>query len=187
MPLRERDLAGPVAGHFAALGYRVFAEVGIARRWADLVAIGPEDVVAVELKLRAWREALRQATAYQLGVDRAYVAMPLERVQEIWGRRYGFEREGIGLLAVDARRGVREAMPARRSPRLFPPLRTAVSTRLALAWETVNMLTVPVAPPGAAPPSEDFQIRAGDHEPSDPQGDPHALEAAAELEGVPLG
>ena len=127
MPLRERDLAGPVVGHFEALGFTVFGEVGIA--------LGPEEIVAVELKLRAWRDALRQATAYQLAADRAYVAMPLGRVQEVWGRRQAFEREGIGLLAVDSGTRVRDAMPASASPRLFPPLRAALRARLTAALE----------------------------------------------------
>jgi len=89
----------------------------------------------VELKLRAWRDALRQATAYQLAADRAYVAMPLGRVQEVWGRRQAFEREGIGLLAVDSGTRVRDAMPASASPRLFPPLRAALRARLTAALE----------------------------------------------------
>ena len=121
MPPLERDLAGPVAGHFEALGYRVFAEVEIAGRWADLVAIGPE-VVAVELKLHAWREALRQATAYQLGADRSYVALPLARAREAHRARFSFEREGIGLLAVDGEGRVRTVLPAEPSPRRMPAL-----------------------------------------------------------------
>ena len=125
MHLRERDLAGPVAEHFAGLGYRMFAEVDIAGRWADLVGIGP-DVVAVELKLRAWREALRQATAYQLGADRAYVALPLPRAQEAHRSRFAFEREGIGLLAVDAGGAVRTVLSPAPSPRRLPALTDAI-------------------------------------------------------------
>ncbi len=121
MPLLERDLAAPVAGHLESLGYRVFAEVDIVGRWADLVGIGA-DVVAVELKLRAWREALRQATAYQLAADRAYVALPLRGAQVAHRARFAFEREGIGLLAVDPEGSVRTVLPAATSPRRFPTL-----------------------------------------------------------------
>ena len=121
MPLLERDLAPPVAGHLESLGYRVFAEVDIAGRWADLVGVGP-DIVAVELKLWAWREALRQATAYQLAADRAYVALPLPRAQEAQRARFAFEREGIGLLAVDTAGKVRTVIPAEPSPRRVPSL-----------------------------------------------------------------
>src|SRR2546427_13293715 len=98
MALFERDLASPVAGHFEALGFRVFAEVDIAGRWADLVAVGPE-IVAVELKLRAWRGALRQAAAYQLGADAAHVAPPLQTPQRAHPDCPPFQRGGGGALA----------------------------------------------------------------------------------------
>jgi len=121
MHLLERDLAAPVAGHLESLGYRVFAEVDIAGRWADLVGIGP-DVIAVELKLRAWREALRQAMSYELGADRAFVALPLRGAQEAHRGRFAFEREGVGLLAVDPEDRVRTVIPAGPSPRRLPAL-----------------------------------------------------------------
>ena len=76
----------------------------------------------MELKLRAWREALRQATAYQLAADRAYVALPLHGAQVAHRARYEFEREGIGLLAVDEAGGVRTVLPAANSPRRLPAL-----------------------------------------------------------------
>src|SRR2546426_5804601 len=106
MPLREQDLVPPVAGHLESLGYRVFSEVEIAGRWADLVGIGP-DFVAGELKLRAWREALRQATAYQLAAGRSYVALPPPGAQVAHRARDAFERGGIGLLALDNAGAVR--------------------------------------------------------------------------------
>jgi hypothetical protein len=130
MPLLERDLAAPVARHFKALGYRVFAEVDIAGRFADLVAMKPEDVVAVELKLAAWRRALRQATAYQLGADRSYVALPLDAARRAHRNRDAFEREGIGLLAVDDAGGVRTVLRASASPRGWPPFTDALRTRI---------------------------------------------------------
>ena len=129
MPLLERDLSAPVAGHLESLGYRVFAEVDIAGRWADLVGIGA-DVVAVELKLRAWREAVRQATAYQLAADRAYVALPLRAAQRAHRGRFAFEREGIGLLAVDPGGSVRTVIPAGPSPRQMPSLTAGVRADL---------------------------------------------------------
>lgn len=130
MPLRERNLLGPVASHFVGLGYEAFAEVEIAGRWADLVAVSDEEVIAVELKLRAWREAIRQAMAYQLGADRAFVALPLGRAHQAYRGRLAFEREGIGLLAVDDRGSVRMILPPSSSPRRMPPLTDAVREAL---------------------------------------------------------
>src|SRR2546426_965852 len=129
MPLRERDLARPVAGHFAALGYRVFAEVGIAGRYADLVAYSSEELVAIELKLEDWKGALRQGMAYQLGTNRAFVAMPLARVQDVWRHRGAFEREGVGLLAIDAAGCVRRVLQAEFQARQFPRMRERLPGR----------------------------------------------------------
>ncbi|OGS51012.1 MAG: hypothetical protein A3K65_01395 [Euryarchaeota archaeon RBG_16_68_12] len=130
MPLRERDLLPPVAAHFLGLGYEVFEEVEIAGRWADLVATGAEDVVAVELKMQAWRTAVRQAMAYQLGADHSYVALPLWRAQEAYRSRHAFEREGIGMLAVDPRGAVRTILRAAASPRQMPLLNEDIRATL---------------------------------------------------------
>jgi hypothetical protein len=130
MPLLERDLAAPVARHFKALGYRVFAEVEIAGRLADLVALGPGRIVAMELKLHAWRQAVRQAMAYQLGADWAYVALPLRRAQDAYRSRHALEGEGIGMLAIDVEGGVRTVLAAQRSPRQLPSLREHLRDRV---------------------------------------------------------
>jgi hypothetical protein len=130
MPLRERDLLPPVAAHFERLGYDVFPEVEIAGRRADLVAMGSREVVAVELKVRDWRTAVRQAMAYQLAADRAYVALPLWRAQEAYRSRHVFEREGIGMLAIDPRGAVRTILGAAASPRQMPLLNEDIRATL---------------------------------------------------------
>ncbi len=95
-------------------------------RWADLVGARESEIVAVELKLRDWRAALRQATAYQVGADRAWVAMPLAEASRAYRHRHRFEAEGVGLLAVDDQGRVRAPLPAATSPRLLPFVREKV-------------------------------------------------------------
>ncbi len=101
-------------------------EVSILGRRADLVGARDDALVAVELKLRDWREALRQAMAYQLAADRTWVAMPLAAASAAYRQRWRFEAEGIGLLAVDDLGNVRVPIPAGSSPRLLPYLREGV-------------------------------------------------------------
>src|SRR5437879_2028587 len=72
------------------------------------------------MKLRKWDEALRQAIAYQLAADWAWVAMPLSSVFKAYHQRWRFEAERVGLLAIDERGGVRAPIPAGPSPRLLP-------------------------------------------------------------------
>lgn len=133
----EAELAAPVTAWLAKAGYRVEAEVPILGRRADLVGMRDDALVAVELKMRDWEEALRQAIAYQLAADRVWVAMPLASASAAYRSRWRFEAEGIGLLAVDDRGDVRTPLPAAPSPRLLPYLRERIgATPAAWSWES---------------------------------------------------
>lgn len=128
--VREADLLPPLVRHFERLGWRTFPEVKVAGRRADLVALSADALVAVEAKLARWRQAVRQAVAYQVWAARAYVALPFPRAIRAVRDRPRFEAEGIGLLAVlDG--DVRTFWPAAPSPRLFPALSDFVRARLA--------------------------------------------------------
>ena len=114
----EDILCAPVSAHFRALGYQVYREAKVAGRWVDILAVGQE-IVAVELKIRNWREALKQAMSYQLGAHYALVAMPLDHVFPAMRSRHLFDREGVGLMAVSSTAGdVRVLIEPQSSPRL---------------------------------------------------------------------
>jgi hypothetical protein len=133
----EAELCSPVRGWLADAGYHVDAEVRILGRRADLVGRRDAELVGVELKMRDWEGALRQAIAYQLAVDRAWVAMPLAAASSAYRQRWRFEVEGVGLLAVDDRGVVRTPIPARLSPRLLPYLRDRLlGTPLRWTWDS---------------------------------------------------
>lgn len=114
VPRLERELAAPVARHLQAMGYRTFHEVPFNGRIADVLGVKGEEVVAVELKLRDYREAHRQAVAYQVGCHRTWVGVPLPTALDCLRRhRHAFEQSGAGLLAVHVPDGsVRELLPA---------------------------------------------------------------------------
>ncbi len=128
--MREADLVEPLVRHFEEHGLRAVAEVPIAGRRADLVGVGEDILVAVELKLARWRQALRQAVAYQLWAHESYVALPFPRALAAVRHRHAFEAEGVGLFAVlDG--GVRTFLRASASPRQFPALTDLVRRQLA--------------------------------------------------------
>jgi len=130
--VREADLFPPLARHFTDRGCRAVAEVAVSGRRADLVAVSDDALVAVELKLARWRQALRQAVAYQVWASEAYVALPFQRAIHAVRHRHRFEAESVGLLAVlDGE--VRTFLPAGPSPRLFPALSDLVRRRLVPA------------------------------------------------------
>lgn len=130
IPALERALAAPVGRHLEAQGYEAFYEVPFNGRIADVIAVSREprlggtppqrggtepqhEVVAVELKLRDYKTALRQAIAYQVGCHRSYVGVPLETALQVLRRdRHAFASVGTGLLAVEGE-DVRELLPAR--------------------------------------------------------------------------
>lgn len=122
----ESELAEPIATWLEAAGFRVRMEVPILGRRADLLGLNESSVTAVEMKMRDWAEAIRQAMAYQLAADRSWVAMPLATAFRAYRERWRFEAENVGLLAVDDRGGVRIAIPAGPSPRLLPFLRDQI-------------------------------------------------------------
>lgn len=120
MHARESDLVGPVRSFLESRGYAVLDEVLVGGRRADLVGVG-DAVAAVELKLSDWRTALRQAMAYQLGAEYAWVAMPLAGAAVAFRYRDRFEREGVGLIGVVGPE-CRSLIDPRPSPRMLPPL-----------------------------------------------------------------
>lgn len=116
MPRLERELAPPVARHLQAAGYRTWLEVPFNGRIADVLGVKGDEVVAVELKLRDFREAHRQAVAYQVGCHRTWVGVPLPTALDCLRRhRHEFDTSGAGLLAIHVPDGsVRELLPARK-------------------------------------------------------------------------
>ena len=116
----ENDLRSPIREWLRSEGFECADELVVGDRRADVVGFREDSVVAVELKLTDWRTALRQAMAYQVAADRAWVAMPLAHASRAFCHRGRFEAEGVGLLAVDDRGGPRQAIPAGPSPRVLP-------------------------------------------------------------------
>lgn len=87
----------------------------------DVVALdmSRDEVVAVEVKVRRWRDAVRQAYLNQLTVDRAFVAVWHQHasavdVEVLQGR-------GIGLMLVSDD-SVEVALPAQPAPFRNPAL-----------------------------------------------------------------
>jgi hypothetical protein len=96
----EVDLVEPIAAYFESLGYSIALEVPVYRNRADMVAYNDNELIAVELKLKNWKRALRQAAYYQLGADVTYIAMPFGEAFEVYKKRKMLNRERVGLLAV---------------------------------------------------------------------------------------
>jgi hypothetical protein len=92
----------PVLDDLLETGALREAESGALALSPLLVRVQAE-VVAVEAKLRRWREALDQATAYARFADRVLVAMDATAAPRTVEALAEFRRRGAGLLAVGTR------------------------------------------------------------------------------------
>ena len=101
LPRLESALLSPVGVYLRRRGYRhQRAEMQFFERRIDLYAFCEKrDVtLSVELKLRKWRRALRQALLYQLCSDLVFIAVPKAAVRAI--DLDLLRLDGVGLLAV---------------------------------------------------------------------------------------
>lgn len=99
--MRESDLRQPVHQFLEKKGFKVLDERRLFSRKIDIVARKGGDVVAVELKLSNWRDAIEQARLNLRVSDYSYVALqdPLGRFDS----RIFLDaiQNGIGLLSVN--------------------------------------------------------------------------------------
>ncbi len=135
MPPLEEDMVPPVARYFTREGWHAAPEVAFNRRIADLILVRERETAAIELKLRDWRGAHRQAIAYQIGCTFSWIGLPLVVAAKLTGRPEAvraLDESGVGLFAVnwpqpdDDPADVRILIPARKSPRLLPFLEDGV-------------------------------------------------------------
>ncbi len=99
--MRESDLKSPVR-RFMRKELRcssVRSELRVGLRRIDMVGVRGHQVISVELKLRDWRGALRQAWRNRLCSHWCYVALPSRLAHHIVTEE--FIRYGIGVCAVD--------------------------------------------------------------------------------------
>ncbi len=109
----EQNLVDRIEVMFRRGGYEVQREVQLLTRYIDLVARAPESgtVLAVEAKVRNWREGLRQAIVYRLAADQVFLAVSTRFVHRV--NHDLLSSFGIGLIAVDGQAEI--VMPAEGS------------------------------------------------------------------------
>lgn len=78
-----------------------YPEVPLFSKRIDYVCIDKrkDKIVAIEVKVRNWKKALRQAINYRICAHKVYVALWREYIHCIDKKR--FEDFGIGILEVD--------------------------------------------------------------------------------------
>jgi hypothetical protein len=97
---RESYLLRPVSLFLKELGFsNQVREIPYFYNVVDVFGIGTEGNVAVEMKLRRWRKAIKQARVYQLFAHKVYISMPIEYASR--PPRDLLLKLGIGLIAIE--------------------------------------------------------------------------------------
>ncbi len=77
-------------------------EISVLNRCVDIVFINDEqELISMEVKLKDWRKALKQASDHQLYTDRSYICMPKNasgKINESF--QESLEQTGIGLILI---------------------------------------------------------------------------------------
>jgi hypothetical protein len=112
-------------------GKRFMTDVPLGPKRIDLVFTSddPNKIIAVEVKVKNWREALKQALVYQMCADESYVAIHQRYSKPI--NREKFEELGIGLIMVDTTKNAQIAIPAKQSLRKSYNCATLVQSYIA--------------------------------------------------------
>jgi len=94
----EEQLVEVLVKHFSkADSFSIYREVAFLNKRIDIILVNKRtnEIWAVEAKISWWRKAIEQAKLTLLGVDKAYIALPMAKVDGL--RRYREEIEGLGI------------------------------------------------------------------------------------------
>ena len=114
--MRESSLYGPIKASGPFAGNTFWYEVGTAhwslgRRRIDMVTVAGKSLVSIEVKVRDWPDALRQARSNLYVANYSYAAIWHKTIPRV---DVGlFDDLGIGVLEVADR--CREVVAAKRS------------------------------------------------------------------------
>ena len=119
-PIREIDLQKICGQYFRENGFLTQEEVPFLLKVADLLCFheGTGECVAIEVKVRDWRKALKQALVYQMMADRVYIAMSNKYIKSVDCKL--LEENSVGLISLDINGTVKLISEAALSPRRLP-------------------------------------------------------------------
>jgi hypothetical protein len=97
--VREVELYPPVEALFKD-DYIIGKEIELGAKRIDLVCVSKQTgkIVTIELKVKNWKKALRQAWSYRACANESYIAIPEERVGLLDAR--SLLALGLGVIGV---------------------------------------------------------------------------------------
>ncbi len=128
-PIRELELQKICTNFFLRKGLLAREEVPFLLKVADIFSFNQEsgECIAVEVKIRDWRRALKQALVYQLVADKVYIALLDEHIPAVV--HDSLLEHSIGLISINTDGTVRIVLEASVSNKRLPYLTSqAVAT-----------------------------------------------------------
>jgi len=98
--IAESVLVEEIENNFTERCWFVEKEVPLLSKRIDIIALDIEKdvLIAVEVKVKNWKRAFRQALRYKLCSDETYVALHSKYIHNIDLRK--FEKNGIGVISI---------------------------------------------------------------------------------------
>lgn len=81
--------------------YVVKNQVWFSQKRIDIVIKDGDDIIAVEVKIYDWKNALRQANLNKIFCHKSYVAIWHTYAHRAEKQKEFFENNGIGLISID--------------------------------------------------------------------------------------
>jgi hypothetical protein len=116
MTIKEEQLYAPILELFGEDYFAAYnVQLGPKRIDVVLASKITDKIIAIEVKISKWKQAMRQALNYQLAADESYVAILEKHANSI--NLQEFNKLGIGLIAVNSEGKAVIRISAKPSPR----------------------------------------------------------------------
>lgn len=104
-PIKEADFIRPIQQLFPKSKYQMLSEVPFNGKHIDLLFLSKETrkLIAIEMKVKKWKRALRQAAVYQLCANMVYIALWCDHINE--DNKEEITNRGLGLISIERGHG----------------------------------------------------------------------------------
>lgn len=128
--MKEEDLKGTVKHYFEKQGFEGFDEVRIRKKRIDLYFIHKyyPKTIAVELKIRKWKQALRQAYQNLYYAQKSYVGLWHKAVKP--DTIVGIDAYGLGILEIEKDKVNLIRKPRNRCYGILPSTKVIINNKI---------------------------------------------------------
>jgi len=100
---KESALVKRVANYFSGKKFKVYFEIPIFSKICDVLCHDEKNnkIIAIEVKMSKWGNAIRQARIYQFGADEVFIAIPEIFIHRLQNNQAICLKYGIGIISIN--------------------------------------------------------------------------------------